>query len=298
MSDDTRPADGRPAPRPWPGLGGRPGSAWWRLRRDPRFWVSASVLGLLAVLAVGSGFGLVDPWVCDLSRSVQPPTREHPFGFSLQGCDYLAETVVAARASLLIAAVVVTSAALVAVLLGAVAGWFGGWADAIISRAVDAWFAVPLLLGGLIFLALLDQRSVWTVALVLALFGWPAMVRIVRGSVLQVKEQEYVQAAIALGADDVHVLRRHVIPNAVRPLVVFASAYAGIVIAVEATLSYMGVGLQMPTLSWGILLFEAQYRIRDAPHLFTFPAAALVLTVLCFVLLGESLRDAFDPRAR
>ena len=267
-----------------------------RLRRDPRFIIPAGFLLLLAAGSLLIGLTPLDPYSCSLSDALLRPSREHLFGTSLHGCDYLAQILYGARASLLIAAVVVGVAAVVGIIVGAVAGYFGGWVDVVLSRLTDAWLSLPLILGGIMILALLDHRSVLTVSLVLAAFGWPGMARMVRSSVLQVAGRQYVDAAVALGAGHARILLRHILPNALRPLLVFASAYAGTVIAVEATLSYMGVGLQLPTVSWGIMLFVAQERVSDAPHLLLFPAAFLCVTVCCFVLLAEVIRDSVDPR--
>jgi oligopeptide transport system permease protein len=258
----------------------------------------ALVLVLFAALAAFPGwFARADPRRCDLSRSMEGPSAEHLFGFSLFGCDYFAETVYASRNSLTIAAVTVVGTTLIALLLGSVAGYYGGWRDVLISRATDVWTAVPLLLGGIVVLSALQERGVWSVSLVLLLFGWPAMVRQQRASVLAASAQEYVTAAQALGASPRRVLVRHVLPNAVRPLLAYATAYGGLIIGVEATLTFVGVGLQQPTLSWGLLLFQAQNRLSQAPHLIL-PAFFLIAVVGALVLLGQGLRRAADPLHR
>jgi oligopeptide transport system permease protein len=238
-----------------------------------------------------------DPRACDLSRSLDPPSAAHPLGASVFGCDYLAETVYAGRTSLTIAALTVVGTALIGVLLGSLAGFCGGWVDRVISRATDVWTAVPLLLGGIVVLSALQTRGVLTVSLVLVVFGWPPMVRLQRAAVLEASAREYVTAARALGASPVRVLVRHVLPNALRPLLAFASAYAGLVIGIEATLTYVGVGLQQPVLSWGGLLLAAQNRLPQAPHLLA-PAVLLVVVVSSLVLLGQGLRRAADPPER
>lgn len=253
------------------------------------------VLLLFAGFAVFPGFfARADPQGCDLSRGMEGPSLEHPFGFSIFGCDYLAETVYASRNSLIIAAVTVVGTTLIALVLGSIAGYYGGWRDLVISRVTDVWTAVPLLLGGIVVLSALRERGVWSVSLVLLLFGWPAMVRQQRASVIAASAQEYVTAARALGAPPRRVLVRHVLPNAVRPLLAYATAYGGLVIGVEATLTFVGVGLQQPTLSWGLLLFSAQNRLSQAPHL-VIPAVFLVVAVSSLVLLGQGLRRAVDP---
>ena len=255
----------------------------------------SGVLGVFALMAVVPGlFTSADPRRCDLSRGMEGPSWAHPFGFSVFGCDYLAETVYAARNSLTIAFLTVVGTTLVALVLGSIAGYYGGWRDVLVTSATDVWTAVPLLLGGIVVLSALREPGVWTVSLVLLLFGWPAMVRQQRASVIAASAQEYVTAARALGASPRRVLFRHVLPNAVRPLLAYASAYGGLVIGVEATLTFVGVGLQQPTLSWGLLLFSAQNRLSLAPHLIL-PAGFLVLAVSSLVLLGQGLRRAADP---
>lgn len=246
--------------------------------------------GLLLVAAFPRLVTSADPLDCDLSRSLDPPSAAAPFGYDLQGCDYLAITAHGARTSLGIAAAVLAATVAVALVVGSLAGSAGGRTDAVLTRLTDVWSGIPLVLGGVVLLSGTETRGPLQVVLVLALFGWPALVRVLRASVLEVRELEYVVAARALGAGPLRLLRRHVLPNAVRPLLVLASAYAGVLIAAEATLTFAGVGLQRPTQSWGIQLYEAQDRLRTAPHLLVFPGLALVLAVVGCVLLGEVLR--------
>jgi oligopeptide transport system permease protein len=253
--------------------------------------VAVSMLILLVALAVVPGaFTRTDPRACDLYRSREPPSLDHPFGIDTLGCDYLAQTIYGARTSLTVAVLTLAVTVSVALALGGLAGYLGGWLDTVVSRSADAWASVPLLLGGVVVLTSTEQRGILQVSLVLALFGWPAMVRLVRSSVMSTTSRDHVLAARALGAGSWRVLRRHVLPLSVRPLLAYASGFAGVVIAAEATLTYIGTGLQLPTISWGIMLFRAQDRVTQAPHLIVFPALALTFTVLAFVLLGEALR--------
>ena len=247
------------------------------------------MLVLMALLP--SAFASADPRDCRLARSLQPPSRSHPFGFDLQGCDYLAQTVHGTRTSLGLAVLVILGTTLIALVVGSLAGYVGGRTDAVLSRVTDVWSGIPLLLGGVVVLSGTDRRGVLQVAVVLVLFGWPPMVRVLRASVREVSALDHVVAARALGARPTRLLLRHVLPNAARPLVVFASAYAGVVVAAEATLTFAGVGLGRPTESWGIQLQLAQERIGQAPHLLV-PGAFVVLTVASFVLLGEALRSS------
>lgn len=262
-----------------------------RARPGAQLVVAAVLLTALTAVAVAPGaFTGADPDDCSLSRSIQPPSWAHPFGFDVFGCDYLAQVLYGARASLVLAVAVVLGTGLIALVVGTVAGFAGGVLDAVLSRLTDVWSGIPLILGGIILLSASDARGLPQVTLVLVAFSWPPMVRVMRASVQQIRERDYVSAARALGAGPWHLVTRHVVPNAVRPLVVFASAYAGVVIAAEAILTFAGVGLARPTQSWGILLFQAQDRLVQAPHLLVFPALFLVAAVLGFVLLGEGLR--------
>ena len=253
--------------------------------------LATALLGVLGLVAVAPGLVTsADPLDCTLSRSLDRPSSAAPFGYDLQGCDYLAVTAYGARTSLGIAAAVLALTVAVALVVGSAAGFLGGRTDAVLTRLTDVWSGIPLVLGGVILLSGTQTRGPLQVVAVLSLFGWPALVRVLRASVLEVRELDYVVAARALGAGPLRLLLRHVLPNSVRPLMVVASAYAGVLIAAEATLTFAGIGLQRPTQSWGIQLYEAQDRLRTAPHLLVFPGLALVAAVVGCVLLGEVLR--------
>jgi oligopeptide transport system permease protein len=262
-----------------------------------RLIVAGLLLGLLGAMALfPSLFTDADPRSCNLSRSLVRPSAENLFGFDLQGCDYLAKTVYGTRTSLGITVLVVLGTTLIALVIGALAGFVGGRTDTVLTRITDVWSGIPLLLGGLLVLSGTDERGPLQVALVLTVFGWPAMVRVLRASVLETRERDFVTAARALGARPSRVLLRHVLPHSLRPLIISASVFAGFVVAAEATLTFAGVGLGRPTESWGIQLFEAQARVAVAPHLLVFPAAFLVAAVVGFVLLGEALRRSPSER--
>ena len=271
-----------------------------RSRRRPPVDVVVPSVVLAVVVAmalVPSVFAPGDPESCALGRSLEGPSRAHPFGFSVFGCDYLTDTVYATRTSLSIGALTVAGTVAVALVLGSLAGFLRGWVDVVVSRATDVWAAMPLLLGGVVVLSALETRGVLAVTVVLVVFGWPAMVRLHRASVLQAVARDHVMAARALGASPLRVLLRHVLPGALRPLVAYASAYAGLVIGIEATLTFFGVGLQQPTLSWGLLLLQAQNRLAQAPHLLL-PAALLLATVASLVVLGQALQRGARERSR
>ena len=273
--------------------------AWRQLRRNPIFLASAVVITVFAVMAVAPGlFTRTDPRACDLSRSLVRPSARHWFGYDLQGCDYYAQVIYGARVSMTVGLFTVAGTAVVAVALGGLSGFYGGVVDALVARLTDIWFALPTVLGAIVILSVLGQKGLPQLTLVLVLFGWPTMTRLMRSQVLSVREMEYVAAARALGARDGRLLLRHVLPNAIGPVIVYATIKVGIIIVAEATLSYLGLGIQLPAISWGLMISAAQSRLLSAPHLLLFPGLFLSLTVLAFVLMGDALRDAFDPRLR
>ena len=191
-------------------------------------------------------------------------------------------------------------------ILGTVAGYYGGWADAIVSRIADIFFAVPLLLGAIVFISSFPNNPqstpfivvVLKVVVALVILGWPSIARLLRSSVLQVKPNDYVQAARALGATPWRIIRSHVLPNALAPVIVVSTINLGAYIAIEATLSFLGIGLTPPAVSWGVDISSALVGIRTTPHMLLFPSLFLSLTVLSFIMLGDAVRDAFDPKMR
>jgi oligopeptide transport system permease protein len=273
--------------------------AWRELRRNPVFIISGLLIVFLVLISlwpqlVASG----DPLRCDLAKSQRGPEPGHPFGYDTQGCDVYTRTVHGARASVTVGVCATLGAALLGSLLGGLAGFFGRWPDALLSRAADIFFGIPVLLGGLVFLSVVTSTTVWPVVGFIVLLGWPQVSRIARGAVITAKEHDYVQAARALGAGSGRLLLRHVAPNAVAPVIVVATIALGTYISLEATLSYLGVGLRPPTVSWGIDISNAAPQIRNAPHMLLWPAGALSLTVLAFIMLGDAVRDALDPKLR
>ena len=275
--------------------------AWGELRRNPLFWIGG-VFGLLfllmALLPQVFSRG-ADPRACNLSNSNRKPSAEHWFGFDQQGCDYLANVVHGARNSLIIGLLAVLVVLLLGVVVGAISGFYGGVTDSILSRVTDIFYAVPFILGALVVLRSGTLgRGVFAVAIALAAFGWMTAMRLVRSQVIAVKSSDYVAAARAMGAANRRILVRHILPNAVAPVLVYATITIGVIIAAEATLTYLGVGLQRPAISWGLQIEAGQDSIRTAPHLVLFPSIALTLTVMAFIMMGDALRDALDPRQR
>ena len=275
--------------------------AWAQLRRNPLFWIGAVLgLGFLLLALAPQWFARgADPRSCDLANSKQGPSGAHWLGFDQQGCDYLANVAYGARSSLLIGVLGVIGVLVLGVVVGAIAGFYGGWIDSLMSRLTDIFYALPLILGALILLrTVFTERGPVEVAIALAAFGWMTAMRLVRSQVIAVKSSDYVAAARAMGASDSRILIRHILPNAVAPVLVYATITIGVLIAAEATLTYLGVGLQRPAISWGLQISEGQTLLRTAPHLVLFPSIVLTLTVMAFIMMGDALRDALDPRQR
>ncbi|WP_010523672.1 ABC transporter permease [Nesterenkonia sp. F] len=273
--------------------------AWRSLRRNPWFLVSGALLVVIVAMAiVPQLFTSVDPGSCDLSKSRQAPSAEHWFGTDIQGCDYYTRVIHGARNSMIVGVVVSIGVFAFAVVVGLLAGYFGGWVDGLLSRITDMIFAIPYMLGALVFLNIIDTRGPIQVALVLMLFTWPTSARLMRGSVMSVVNSEYVMAAKALGAGHLTIMRRHILPNSLGPLIGYSTVFIGIIIGAEATLTFLGVGLQLPAISWGLQLTDAQSYVTSSPHLLLFPVIFVGVTVFAFMTLGDAVRDALDPKSK
>jgi peptide/nickel transport system permease protein/oligopeptide transport system permease protein len=276
--------------------------AWHDLRRNPVFWMAAGVAALMVLLAaLPQWFSAIDARTaaCSLANSMAPPSAGHWFGFDKQGCDIYARVVYGARSSILVGVFSTALAGIVALTVGLLAGYFGGWIDAVLARLTDVVLGVPLLLGAIVVAKALAAREtgIAPVVLALGLLGWTTAARIVRSSVIAARDQDYVQAARMLGASPARLMLRHILPNALAPTVVVLTIALGTFIALEATLSFLGVGPRY-TISWGADIAEAQRWIREAAHPLLFPAGFLTATVLAFIMLGDAVREAFDPRLR
>ncbi|MFF4251576.1 ABC transporter permease [Streptomyces sp. NPDC001663] len=285
------------------GPAGKPRSLWsdaWRdLRRNPVFIISGLVILFLVVISIWpSLIASGNPLKCDLSKAQEGSQPGHPFGYDGQGCDVYTRTVYGTRISISVGVLATAGIAVLGSILGGLAGYFGGGWDSLSSRITDIFFAIPVVLGGLVLLSVVTSNTIWPVIGFMVLLGWTQVYRIARGSVITAKQNDYVQAARALGASDSRILLRHIAPNAVAPVIVVATIALGTYIALEATLSYLGVGLKPPTVSWGIDISAASAYIRNAPHMLLWPAGALAVTVLAFIMLGDAVRDALDPKLR
>ncbi|MES9505119.1 ABC transporter permease [Streptomyces sp. NPDC000609] len=273
--------------------------AWRDLRRNPVFIISALIILFLVIISIWpSLIADQDPLDCNLGKAQEGSQPGHPFGFDGQGCDVYTRTVYGARNSVTVGVCATLGVTLLGGVLGGLAGFFGGWSDSILSRLTDVFFGIPVVLGGLVFLSVVTSSTVWPVIGFIVLLGWPQIARIARGSVITAKQNDYVQAARALGASNTRMLLRHITPNAIAPVIVVATIALGTYISLEATLSFLGVGLKPPAVSWGIDISAASQYIRNAPHMLLWPAGALAVTVLAFIMLGDAVRDALDPKLR
>jgi oligopeptide transport system permease protein len=273
--------------------------AWRDLRHNPVFIISALIILFLVIISIWpSLITNQDPLNCDLGKAQEGSQPGHPFGFDGQGCDVYTRTVYGARASVTVGVCATLGVSLLGGILGGFAGFFGGWWDSVLSRLTDVFFGIPVVLGGLVFLSVVPGSTVWPVIGFIVLLGWPQIARIARGSVITAKQNDYVQAARALGASNSRIMLRHIAPNAVAPVIVVATIALGTYISLEATLSFLGVGLKPPAVSWGIDISAAANYIRNAPHMLLWPAGALAITVLAFIMLGDAVRDALDPKLR
>lgn len=277
--------------------------AWRKLRRRPLFISSAVMIALIIIVALFPGlFTQVAPNDnCQLANSDGAPSAGHPLGYTFQGCDVYSRIIHGTQASLMVGVFSVICVLLIGVTLGAIAGFYGGWLDAVIARLGDIFFAIPLILGALVVSQLpfmRDNRGVWTVVMILVVLSWPQMARITRGAVIEVRNADFVTAARSLGVSRFGSLVRHVLPNALAPIIVLATMELGVFIVAEATLSFIGIGLPGSIMSWGNDIASARSSVRTNPAILLYPAIALSITVLSFIMLGDALRDALDPKSR
>ncbi len=261
-----------------------------------------ALAGLTVVVIAGLA-ALLAPWVSpydpsaqDLALRLAGPSWPHPFGLDELGRDIFSRILAGTRISFLVGVVVVSVSSVVGSILGAVAGYFGGWFDELVSRLIDILLAFPGLLLAIALVAVLGP-SLMNVLFALSIIGWVGYARLVRGQVLRAREIEFVQAARALGAGTPRILFRHVLPTALPAVVVQATLGMAGAILSEAALSFLGLGVQPPTPSWGTMLNGGIAHLLDAPHLTIFPGLAIALLVLGFNFLGDGLRDAADPKS-
>jgi oligopeptide transport system permease protein len=283
---------------------------WTRLVRRPRFVVGAVLLALIGLCAVSPGAvvamapGSHDPRGCSVRaadgsyRDRLPPSRAHWFGTDAQGCEVFTRVVFGARASVSIGVGAAVAMTIVGLGLGLAAGYRGGWVDAVVRRTGDVTLSVPFVVGAILILSVLagTQRQPWQIALTLAALTWPGTARVARTAARTVMVQPYIEATRAAGGRARHIVLRHVLPNAIGPVLAYNALAAGALTAAEGTLTYLGVGLQIPTVSWGLMIEQAQGSYERSPHLVVFPALFLVATVAAFILLGDAIGETLQPK--
>jgi len=292
--DQSQPGTGR--------VSGLVGSSTLQLARRLFHYRQAQFAGLIILILILSAIfaPLIAPYAPDAVRAgkpLTPPNRTFLFGTDDLGRDMFSRMIYGARITLRIGVIIVAVEVLIGVTVGLVAGYFGGWTDAVLMRFTDVMLAFPGILLALAIVATLGP-GLTNAIFAVALSSWPLFARVVRSSVLTVRESEYITAVRVLGASHVHVMWRSILPNVLAPIIVLASLEFPAAVLVAAALSFLGLGAQPPSPEWGALLTDARNYIRTAPYLINIPGMAIFLTVLAFNLLGNALRDVLDPRLR
>ncbi len=270
---------------------------WRRARRLRNLAIGGSLVGLVVLAAI------LAPWIApfdpvrdaDLNDYLRPPGAPFLLGTDTFGRDVLSRIVYGARISLGVGMVVQASALILGVTLGLLSGFYGGRVDHLIMRLAEVVFAFPGLLFAIAIMAVIGP-SLYNVFLALGLVSWTSLARVVRGQVLSIREQEYVEAARGLGASNTRIILRHILPNIVSPVIILVTLGLGGAILAEASLSFLGLGAQPPTPSWGSMLSTGRDYLLQAPWLSVYPGMAIFLTVMGFNLLGDGMRDLLDPR--
>lgn len=283
----------------------RTGVSQWRLAWR-RFRRNRLAMAGLAIMALLYWMTLLAPYLAPFDPNFQgnivlnrylSPSGEHFFGTDKFGRDVFSRILYGARISLTIGFLAVAISVSLGAVVGSIAGYFRGWVDTLIARFIDMTLSIPRLVLLLVIIAIFEP-SIFLIIAVLGVTGWEGSARIVRGQFLQLREQEFVQASQALGYSDRRIIWRHILPNTLAPIIVIATLNIGNTILVEAALSYLGLGVQPPTASWGSMVSDGRDAMITAWWISTFPGLAIVLTVVSFNLLGDALRDALDPRMR
>ncbi len=270
---------------------------WPQMRHNRMALAGAAIVLVMFALAMLAPILGRDPGAIDIAARLQAPGPAYLLGTDDLGRDVLTRILYGARISLLVGFVAVGIATLIGILLGALAGYYGGWIDSVIMRFVDVMLCFPSFFLILAVIAFLEP-SIWNIMIIIGLTGWMGVARLVRAEFLSLRERDFVQAARALGASDGRVIFRHILPNALSPVLVSATLGIAGAILTESALSFLGIGVQPPTPSWGNMLIAGKQTLGTAWWLSAFPGLAILLTVLGYNLLGEGIRDALDPRLK
>ncbi len=269
---------------------------WARLRRNRMALTGLTlVLGLFVVAILAPLISPYDPNLIDLQQVLMPPSPAHLLGTDTLGRDVLSRIIFGSRVSLLVGFVAVGIATLIGLVVGSLAGYYGGWLDQLLMRLVDLMLCIPVFFLILAVIVALGP-GIWNIMVVIGLTSWMGVARLVRAEFLSLREREFVAAARALGAGDARVIIRHMLPNALVPVMVAATLGVAGAILTESVLSFLGLGVQPPTPSWGNILTAGQANIEIAWWLSVFPGLAILITVMSYNLLGEGIREAIDPR--
>jgi peptide/nickel transport system permease protein len=270
---------------------------WQRFRRNRMALAGGSIVLFMFIMALAAGLTSIDPAAIDVSKSLQPPSWKHPLGTDDLGREVLVRMLYGARISLLVGFVAVGISTLIGILCGALAGYYGGWVDAVMMRFVDIMLCFPTFFLILAVIAFLEP-SIWNIMIVIGLTSWMGVARLVRAEFLSLRQRDFVLAAQTLGASDGRLIFRHILPNALSPVLVTATLGVAGAILTESALSFLGIGVQPPTPSWGNMLIIGKQTLGSAWWLSVFPGLAILITVLGYNLLGEGIRDALDPRIK
>src|SRR6056297_964344 len=268
---------------------------WQRLRRNRMALAGAAIVTVMFVMAGVASLTSVDPAAIDVGQRLLPPGPGHLLGTDDLGRSVLVRMLYGARISLLVGFVAVGISTLIGILFGALAGYYGSWIDAVIMRFVDIMLCFPAFFLILAVIAFLEP-SIWNIMIVIGLTSWMGVARLVRAEFLSLRQRDFVLAAQVLGASDARLIFRHILPNALSPVLVSATLGVAGAILTESALSFLGIGVQPPTPSWGNMLITGKQTLGSAWWLSVFPGLAILLTVLGYNLLGEGIRDALDPR--
>ena len=272
--------------------------AWRRFKANRMAVIAGAFIILLCLMAIFADTIVPhDPLEIYSGKRGVGPSSEHLMGFDHVGRDLFSRVIYGSRVALIVGLGVSSIAVIIGVMVGVTAGYFSGWPDSLLSRLTDTLMAFPII-ALLILLASIVGPSLVTTVVVIGVTGWAIYARVVRAQVLSLKKQEFVVAALAIGASDWHIIFRHILPNVLAPVIVLVTLGVGTIIILEAALSFLGLGIQPPTPSWGGTLSHGRAFILLFPHIAMAPGIMIVLTVLAFNLLGDGLRDALDPRQK
>ena len=276
---------------------------WKRFRKHPGAIFGFIIISILIVMALLAPLSPYDPEASEMTNRYQPPSWSHPMGTDALGRDLFTRILYGGRVSLTVGVLVVLISSLIGVPVGALAGYYGGWLDAILMRITDAFLSLPSFLVLILLSAILreveipflESNTIVMISLVIGVFAWTTFARLVRAAFLTLRETDFVSATRALGGSDFRIITAHILPNSIGPITVEATLEFGYAIIEESGLSFLGFGIQPPTPSWGNLLSNAQEHFTKYPWLAIFPGLMIFLSIISINYIGDGLRDAFDP---